>query len=69
MLQWARANGCDWDARTCSEAARLGHLAVVEWARANGCDCDAYMLEWLRANGCFVECGDDDAEEDDKEED
>ena len=28
---------CDWDAGTCVEAARNGHLDVLEWARANGC--------------------------------
>jgi hypothetical protein len=26
-LQWARANGCDWDTNTCSIAAYGGHLA------------------------------------------
>ena len=36
-LQWARANGCEWDARTCSGAATGGHLEVLQWARANGC--------------------------------
>ena len=40
VLQWARANGCDWDWSTCSEAAVGGHLAVLQWARANGCDWD-----------------------------
>jgi hypothetical protein len=37
MLQWARANGCDWDEHTCSAAEVSGHLAVLRWARANGC--------------------------------
>ena len=46
-LQWARANGCDWNEFTCSSAAEGGHLAVLQWARANGC-------EWNsdRPNGC-----------------
>jgi hypothetical protein len=46
-LQWARANGCDWNEYTCSSAAEGGHLAVLQWARANGC-------EWNsdRPNGC-----------------
>ena len=35
-LQWARANGCTWDADTCSGAAKGGHLAVLQWARAKG---------------------------------
>ena len=37
MLQWAQANGCDWNAETCEKAAEEGHLAVLQWARANGC--------------------------------
>ena len=40
-LQWARANGCAWDAGTCSAAAGGGHLEVLQWARANGCEWDA----------------------------
>jgi hypothetical protein len=41
VLQWARANGCEWDVDTCGNAAKSGHLAVLQWARANGC-------EWYR---------------------
>ena len=37
VLQWARANGCAWDAWTCSKAAFKRHPAVLQWARANGC--------------------------------
>ena len=37
MLQWARANGCEWDEVTCYYAAKGGHLEVLQWARANGC--------------------------------
>ena len=37
MEQWARANGCEWDARTCAYAAKEGHLTVLQWAQANGC--------------------------------
>jgi hypothetical protein len=40
VLQWARANGCEWNADTCWVAAQGGHLAVLQWARANGCDWD-----------------------------
>jgi hypothetical protein len=43
-MQWARANGCEWDRSTCSSAARGGHLAVLQWARANGCDWDEASL-------------------------
>jgi len=39
-LQWARQNGCPWDGRTCSWAARGGHLEVLQWARENGCEWD-----------------------------
>ena len=63
-LQWARANGCECGASTCSRAARGGHLEVLQWARANGCEWDARtcsqaareghleVLQWARANGC-----------------
>ena len=37
MLQWARANGCPWDANTCYVAADSGHLEVLQLARVNGC--------------------------------
>jgi hypothetical protein len=37
VLQWARANGCEWNTHTCKWAARKGHLEVLQWARANGC--------------------------------
>ena len=36
VLKWARANGCPWDWRTCSEAAYGGHLELLRWARENG---------------------------------
>ena len=59
-LQWARANGCEWDADTCTMAAAGGHLEVLQWARANGCawnraDClfwagdGSGMCEWIDA--------------------
>jgi hypothetical protein len=28
-LQWARANGCDWDVGTYWKAAEGGHLALL----------------------------------------
>ena len=64
LLEWAGANGCPWNGRTCSSAARGGHLDVLKWLRANGCPwndltCKAAargghldVLKWLRANGC-----------------
>ena len=34
-LQWARAHGCEWDAKECERAAREnGHLEVAQWVRA-----------------------------------
>ena len=62
MLQWARANGCEWHAYTCSHAAGGGHLEVLQWARANGCEWNwstfraaeerghLEVLQWARAN-------------------
>jgi hypothetical protein len=38
VLQWARANSCDWNAETCLNAAESGHLNVLQWARMNGCE-------------------------------
>jgi hypothetical protein len=37
VLQWARANGCPWNERTCALAAESRQLEVLQWARANGC--------------------------------
>ena len=38
VLQWARANGCEWDSRTWHFSAR--HPPVREWLAANGCPCE-----------------------------
>ena len=63
-LQWARANGCEWDSRTCAWAAYGGHLGVLQWAREHGCEWDSHtcdlaaqqghleVIQWARANGC-----------------
>ena len=64
MLQWARANSCEWDEDTCSFAAGGGHLEVLQWARANGCPWDwettdaaevgehLKVLQWALENVC-----------------
>ena len=64
MLQWATQQGCPWDERTCSSAARGGHLAVLQWARQHGCPWDKMtcfvaargghlaVLQWARQHGC-----------------
>ena len=31
-----RRNGCPWDEQTCLDAAREGHLRVLEWALREG---------------------------------
>ena len=62
-LQWAWANGCDWDVNTCTAAAGGGHLVTLQWARANGCPWSVQatsgaaaggghlaVLQWLRAS-------------------
>ncbi len=64
MLQWLRANGCHWNAYTCSWAALGGHLEVLQWARTNGCPWNAdtctkaaegghlEVLQLAISNGC-----------------
>ena len=60
MLKWLRDEGCPWDERVCTCAARGGHLEVLKWLRAEGCPWDegacsltaSYgghreVLEWL----------------------
>ena len=64
MLEWARANGCDWNLWTCAYAARGGHLDIIQWAREHGCRWsvhttaaarsrdDTALLTWLLDHGC-----------------
>ncbi len=63
-LQWARKNGCFWDAWTCTYAAKGGHLKILQWAHENGCEWDEWtcanaawkghlsILRWAHENGC-----------------
>ena len=37
VLQWARANGCDWDAETWEAAVEGGDPAILQWLHDNGC--------------------------------
>ena len=30
LLQWARANGCPWDGKTCAHAAKGGQIEVLK---------------------------------------
>ena len=50
-LEWARANDCPWNWRTCAAAAKSGHLEVLQWARANECPWDDETLAFARENG------------------
>ncbi len=64
VLQWARSQGCPWDARTCPAAADGGHLEVLQWLRSQGCPWDGWtcanaayrghleVLQWARSQGC-----------------
>ena len=64
LVQWLRANGCDWCDHACGEAAEGGHLEVLQWLRANGCPWHrdtcyfavdkghVEVLRWARENGC-----------------
>jgi hypothetical protein len=51
VLQWARANGCPWDEKTCLGAAEGGHLEVLLWARTNGCPWDERVMYIAAQNG------------------
>ena len=37
VLQWLRANGCEWNADTLWAAEEKCHHDVADWACANGC--------------------------------
>ena len=41
VLKFSRAQDppCPWDAGTCSEAVRVGHLDVLKWARSQDPPC------------------------------
>jgi hypothetical protein len=51
VLQWAHANGCPWDERTCTYGARRGQLEVLQWAHANGCPCHVNTREYAVMRG------------------
>ena len=64
MLEWLRANGCEWDEMMCAEAAGCGHLEVLKWRREHGCPWNwrtldfavkrqqAEVARWALDNGC-----------------
>ena len=51
VLQWARANGCPWNAKTCEQAAMGGHLEILQWAHANSCPWDEKEMYVAAQNG------------------
>jgi hypothetical protein len=67
VLQWARENGCPWDAGTCINAAAGGNLELLQWLREQGGPWNAqtvrslaiacgYMeiLQWMKGAGNFL---------------
>ena len=38
ILQWARANGCEWNEEVVNTSAEEGNLSVFRWAIENGCN-------------------------------
>ena len=60
ITHWLRANGCEWDERTCYNAATTGQFHVLEWARNNGCPCNVEacreaLRQWAREEGWLSE--------------
>ena len=66
LVQWLRAEGCDWNEEACGWAAKCGHLEVLQWLWSNGChhfmgqvigpaldQGHVEMLRWVRENGCW----------------
>ena len=64
ILEWARANGHEWDSLTCAAAASAGQLATLRWLRTRGCPWNSLTchnaareghlesLQWARTEGC-----------------
>jgi len=51
ILQWARQNGCPWDARTYQAAESYLHFARPEDAASSG---HSDVLRWARENDCPI---------------
>ena len=45
ILQWARANGCEWNEEVVNTSAEEGNLSVFRWAIENGCNC-SFLPKW-----------------------
>jgi hypothetical protein len=54
VLKYARANECEWNGDTCTNAAENGHLEVLKYARANGCDWNSWTCAYAARNGHLV---------------
>jgi hypothetical protein len=61
VIQWARADGCPWDANACAEAAKGGHLDLLQWLRRNGCPWNTLAYGWamVKSHAHIVEWFDD----------
>ena len=57
MLAWAKANGCQWEEKTCNYIASGGHLAVLQWAREHGCPWGKGTCQNAAAEGHLVDEG------------
>jgi hypothetical protein len=51
VIEWARTNGCPWDASACAGAAKGGHLGLLQWLRRSGCPWDVLAYGWAMARG------------------
>jgi len=52
---WAREHGCPWNTLTCAEAARRGHLEVLEWARAQGCSWEGGLIGFAAQRAAWLD--------------
>jgi len=52
-LGWSKANGCPWETRTCSLAARGGHRQALKWMRELGCP--SGLVCYVAAQGGHLE--------------
>ena len=48
---WTPRTGCPCGTADCANAARGGHLEVLQWARENGCPWDDETYAWAARGG------------------
>jgi hypothetical protein len=44
VMKYLNSVPCEWDNRTCANAAENGHLDFIKWTRENGCESYCYAL-------------------------